>query len=142
MSHPVPLHPAVIVRGLTDARAALLPGAPVTLLSPPGAALYAGCGWWRALMDRAHAEFPATEFMDLLDCADGSAQALAALRIGQHTLVLDPAAPGWDDVAAIAQARGGCVLPARPPALDLRDRRSLLRLHAWLAGRDSDHAPE
>ena len=45
-------YPAVIVHGLGDARLALSVGLTVTLLSAPGAALYAGCGWWRALVQR------------------------------------------------------------------------------------------
>jgi hypothetical protein len=47
------IHPAVIVHGLSDARAALRPGWPVTLLSAPGAALFAGCLWWRELVAAA-----------------------------------------------------------------------------------------
>ena len=69
---------------------------------------------------------------DILDCADASGQALAALRIGQRRLVLAPAAPGWDAVAAIAAALGGDVLNRAPPALDLADRAAVRRLHDWL----------
>ena len=101
--------PAVIVHGLADARVALAPGLPVTLLSAPGAALYAGCGWW---------------------------QAMAALRIGVIRLVLWRGASGWSAVATIAAQPGGFVLESAPPALDLaqsgagprRDR----QLHTWL----------
>ena len=49
------LHPAVVVHGLADAEAALAVGRPVTLLSAPGAALYAGCLWWREMVARARA---------------------------------------------------------------------------------------
>ncbi len=124
--------PAVVVHGLADARAALAPGAAVTLLSAPGAALYAGCGWWQALVTRARAERPETPVHDILDCADGSGQALAALRIGQHNLVLTPDAPGWAAIAAIAGQRGGTVLAERPPALDLALPGGLRRLADWL----------
>ena len=109
-------YPVVIVNGLADARRALAAGTPVTLLSAPGAGLYAGCAWWRALIGRARAEHPATETMDVLDCADGSGQALAALRIGVVRLVLWPDAPGWAAVAAIAAREGGFVLAVRPSA--------------------------
>jgi hypothetical protein len=127
--------PAVVVHGLTDARLALSVGLPVTLLSAPGAALYAGCGWWRALVAQARAAFPDATVEDILDCAEGPGQALAALRIGQRLLVLWPGAPGWDSVAAIAAEHGGAVLPGAPPALDLGARGAERRLHDWLRGR-------
>ena len=122
----------MIVHGSGDVRLALAAGLPVTLLSAPGAALFAGCGWWRALVRLARAEFPAVPVSDILDCADGSGQALAALRIGQHALVLAPVAPGWDEVAAIAAQHGAVVLPAAPVALDLARRGGARRLHDWL----------
>ncbi len=128
------LYPAVVVHGLADARIALGIGAPVMLLSAPGAALYAGCGWWRALITHARAEFADAIMIDALDCADASGLALAALRIGQHVVVLVPDAPGWAAVAAIAGACGGLVLADRPPALDLAGRGAIRRLPGWLRG--------
>ncbi len=126
--------PAVVVHGLVDARAALEPGRPVTLLSGLGAALYAGCGWWRALIARARGEFPAVPLDDVLDCADAAGYALAAFRIGQRMIVLSPDTPGWPAVVAIGAGRGAVVLPARPPALDLAARNAMRQLPAWLAG--------
>jgi len=124
--------PAVVVHGLADARLALSAGLPVTLLSAPGAALYAGCGWWQALVAQARAARPDVAVADILDCGEASGQALAALRIGQRFLVLRRSAPGRDAVAAIAAGRGGAVLPAAPPALDLATRGAGRRLHDWL----------
>ena len=89
------MYPAVVMHGLADARTVLAVGAPVTLLSGAGAALYAGCGWWRALIARARTEHPDIPIDDILDCADAPGLALGALRIGQRRIVLDPAAPGW-----------------------------------------------
>jgi hypothetical protein len=126
------VHPAVIVHGLTDAKAALAPGLPVTLLSAPGAALFAGCQWWREIVTAARAGAPATEATDILDCADGSGMAMAALRSGIHRLVLWPEAPGWASVAAIAERQGGFVMRRAPPALDLARRNAVGRLHDWL----------
>lgn len=125
-------YPAVIVHGMHHARQALAVGRPVTLLSAPGAALYAGCGWWRALVEQARTAVPDVAMADILDCADGSGQALAALRIGQLWLVLWRTSPGWDEVAAIAAARGGRVLETSPAALDLGRRGAERRLHDWL----------
>jgi hypothetical protein len=104
----------------------------VTLLSASGAALFAGCGWWRAVIDRARDEHPSIPMDDILDCADASGLALGALRIGQRRLVLSPHAPGWQSVATIAASLGGEVLTSRPLALDMADRNAAHRLHDWL----------
>ncbi len=115
----MPLYPAVIVHGLADARIALAPGLPVTLLSAPGAGLYAGCLWWRDVVAQARAECPTVPMVDILDCGDGAGQAMAALRIGVGRLVLWRSAPGWDAVDRIARGQGGFVLPEAPVALEL-----------------------
>ena len=128
------VHPAVIVHGLADARTALTPGLPVTLLSAPGATLFAGCLWWHDLAAAAVADYPRTPSMDILDCADASGMAMGALRSGVHRLILWPDAPGWRHVAAIAERQGGFVLTQAPPALDLAQRGSARRLFAWLQG--------
>lgn len=133
--------PAVIVHGLADARSAVAPGLPVTLLSAPGAALYGGCLWWQAILRQARAERPRLAVVDILDCADGSGQAMAALRVGLCRLVLWAGAPGWDMVAAIASGQGGFVLAEAPPALDLAEPGAMRQLQVWLqvptAPRDS-----
>jgi len=115
-----------------DARAALTVGLPVTLLSAPAAALFAGCGWWRALVRRTRTEFPEIAVDDILDCADASGLALGALHIGQRAIVLDPGAPGWRSVAAIAASLGGEVLAQRPDAIDLSKPAEARRLRDWL----------
>jgi hypothetical protein len=128
------LHPAVVVHGPGDVRTALRPGRPVTLLSAPAAALFAGCLWWRGLITLARAEFPAASLDDVLDCADAPGQAMAALRVGQLCLVLDPACPAFPAVAAAAAALGAAVLAARPPALDLAAPGTARLLADWLQG--------
>ena len=125
-------YPAVVIHGLPDARVVLAVGRPVTLLSASGAALYAGCGWWRALIEQVHAEHTDIPTDDILDCADAPGLALGALRIGQLRIVLDPAAPGWSSVAAIAASLGGEVLTSRPPAIDMAHRTAARRLCDWL----------
>ncbi len=107
-------------------------GRAATLLSAPGAALFAGCGWWRAVVECARSEHAGVPIDDILDCADAPGLALGALRIGQRRLVLSPGAPGWQSVATIAESLGGEVLTARPPALDMADRNAARRLHDWL----------
>jgi hypothetical protein len=131
------VYPAVIVHGAEDARAALAPGLPITLLSAPGAAMFAGCLWWREVVVLARASHQHTQAIDILDCADASGMAMGALRNGVCRLVLWPAAPGWNAVAAIAERQGGFVLPLAPAALDLGQRGAARRLHGWLRG--SEH---
>lgn len=109
-----------IVHSLGEAIAALAEGeaqgSGVVLVSGPGAALYAGCGWWRALVEAARAVHPNVPCTDVLDCADGTGQALAALRVGLTRLVLWPAAPGRAAAVAIAESLGGFVMAAPPAA--------------------------
>ncbi|MGE0222050.1 MAG: hypothetical protein AB7F35_06015 [Acetobacteraceae bacterium] len=126
------LYPAVVVHGITDARAALRAGRPVTLLSAPGAALHAGCLWWRALVRAVRVQAPEVPILDVLDCADGSGQALAALRVGVTRLVLWPGAPGWAAVEEIASREGGFVLAEAPSSLDMAAPDAPRRLDAWL----------
>ena len=100
------------------------------MLSAPGAGLYAGCLWWRSVVDPLRRD----RVVDLLDCGDGSGQALAALRAGVCRVVLWAEAPGWDAVAEIAEGLGGCVLRTAPAALDLGQRGARRRLTGWLLG--------
>jgi hypothetical protein len=124
----------VIVHGVADARAAVAVGAPVTLLSAPFAAVFAGCLWWRAVVAAAAASSPDTPLMDILDCGDASGLAMGALRFGMSRLVLRRNAPGWDRVAAVAARDGGFVLPEPPVALNLAHRHAARQLPQWLAG--------
>jgi len=126
-------HPAVVVHGLGQAAMALAPGRPVALLSAPGAACFAGAGWWRALIAAARAAHPATESVDILDCADAAGRALEALRIGQEWLILAADCPGFAAVAGVAAACGAHLVVQRPPALDLAVRGAARHLDRWLA---------
>jgi hypothetical protein len=123
------LPPAVIVHGLDQAQAVLSLGRPVTLLSAPWAGVYAGVGWWRALLAQAGAGSGAESAPDVLDCGDAPGRALAALRAGQRRLVLRAPAAVLADIAG----RGAMVLAAPPPALDLATPGVLRRLADWLA---------
>jgi hypothetical protein len=128
------LAPAVIVHGAPDVRRALAPARAVTLLSAPGAALYAGAGWWVALMAAARAAHPGRAFDDVLDCADAPGRAAEALRAGQRLLVLCGAPPAlFARVRLMADALDAEVLPERPPALDLARPGAARRLADWLA---------
>jgi hypothetical protein len=119
------LFKCVIVHDLDDALAALAPGRPVTLLSAPGAALFGGCLWWRALMREA-----GVTGLSLLDCGDAPGRALEALRLGLPGIVLSCDPGRFATVAAIAA--GAVVLPAAPAALDLGKPGAERQLSAWL----------
>lgn len=126
----VPLPPAVVVHGLAQARAALAPGLPVLLLSGPGAAGYAGAGWWRAMIRIANEGANAGEGQpDALDCSDQAGRALEALAVGCRILVLLPC-PAFPTI--VERASGALILPARPAALDLARPGATRLLVSWL----------
>jgi hypothetical protein len=122
------LSPSVIVYDLQQARHVLGLQSPVTLLSPPGAAAYAGCLWWKLLIDAIGASK-----ISFFDCDDAAGRALEALRLGLHGIVLRPQ-PSFATVVEIATAQGAIVLPEPPPALDLAQPGAFRRLPDWLGG--------
>ncbi len=127
------LAPAVLVHGAGQVRQALAPALPVTLVSAPGAALYAGAAWWLALMAAARTDHPAPSFEDILDCGDAPGRAAEALRLGQRRLVLSGISPAiLGRVQLMAAALGAEVLPSMPEALDLARPGAGRRLEAWL----------
>lgn len=121
------LPPAIVVHGLGHARAALATGHAVTLLSGVGAATYAGCGWWRALVAASGTPGP-----DILDCDDAPGRAMEALQVGCRIIVLDPAVPAFALLQSRAAVVGAMLLPARPACLDLGEPGAARRLHDWL----------
>ncbi len=125
------LPPAVVIHGLTHARAALASGRGATLLSAPGAPSYAGAAWWRALVAAARAEFPALDPPDVLDCGDAPGRALEALSLGCRMVVLRPG-PAFAEIYERATAQGAQLLAEPPAALDLNEHGALRRLDAWL----------
>jgi hypothetical protein len=127
---------AVIVHGLEEATAALAAaaqaGGGVTLLSAPGAAGFAGCGWWRAMVAASRAVAPDVPVEDVLDCGDLAGIAVEALHAGCRAIVFtgDDAQAG--PLGALSAACGARVLRAAPPALDLALPGARRRLAAWL----------
>ena len=128
---------AVIVHSVSMARAALALGQRVTLLSARGAALYAGVGWWRSLVNAAGAG----DMPDILDCGHAPGRALEALRVGQRRLVLRAPALVWADIADRASRRGGVLLREPPEALDLAKPGAERLLAGWLVQPRSTRLP-
>lgn len=113
--------PAVVVHGREHAAWALriAAGRPVLLVSAPGAALNAGPGWFKAVLDQAAAAHPGARLHAALDCAAAPGAALAALRAGFKLVVFDLGQPSAASVLGAAAEAGAEVLGARPEALDL-----------------------
>ena len=138
--------PAVVVHGRGHAAWALsiAAGRPVLLLSAPGAALNAGPGWFKAVLEQAAAEHPGANFTAALDCAAAPGAALAALRAGFKLVIFDLGHPSAASVLGAAAEAGAEVLGTRPEALDLAaldprrrdDQRRLAALFATVPPQD------
>ena len=92
----------------------------MVIASAPDGGIYAGPGWFGALLRAARAAVPGAEFAALLDCGDDAGAAMAAIRAGIPVVVFT----GHADVAArladIARQAGGALVTGRPtPAFDL-----------------------
>lgn len=113
--------PAVVVHGRAQAEWALrvAAGRPVLLVSAPGAALNAGPGWFKAVLEQAAAEHPDARLHAALDCAAAPGAALAALRAGFKLVIFDLGHPAAASVLGAAAEAGAEVLGIRPEALDL-----------------------
>jgi hypothetical protein len=124
------LPPSVVVHGIRDVETVLAAGRAVTLVSAPGAAGFAGVGWWGALMAEA-AAIAGRPVVNLLDCADQPGRALEAMVAGLPGIILSPCP---EAIAAIAREAGTRLLTVRPAVLDLAVRGSSRRIAAWLNG--------
>lgn len=108
---------------------------PLLLVSAPGAAAYAGAGWFRAIADRAAALHPEVTSMAVLDCADRPGDVLGALSAGLATLLFTGRADVAARLADIAAQSGARLLTDLPAPLDLRGVRDPLRAcREWLGG--------
>ena len=116
--------PVIIVHSLAHAIAALNTaaeqGRAVVLASAPDAGIYAGPGWFGALVKAARETVPAAQATALLDCADDAGAVQAAIRAGIEGIVFTGRAEIAARLADVAGQRGALLLTTRPePALDL-----------------------
>src|SRR5258708_16615306 len=116
--------PVIVVHSLAHAIAALQAATAVdrniVLLSAAGAGVYAGAGWWRALIEAAREAVPVAKCAAILDCSHGAGAVQAALRAGVEAAIFTGRADVGERLAAIAEACGSRLLTARPqPAFDL-----------------------
>ncbi len=139
MGRQAPTATAVIIHDLDHARAALAAAAefdrPVTLVSAPGAAGYAGTAWFLKVVALAAADHPGAKWDAVLDCADKPGDVLAALRQGAKAVRYTGSKATAAKLAAIAERYGARLETGRLKAFDLRgetDPRATCR--PWFGG--------
>ena len=79
-----PTPPVIIVHSLAHAIGALTgaarAGRSIILMSAAEAGIYAGPGWFRALVEAAREAVPGARFVAMLDCGEEAGAALATIR--------------------------------------------------------------
>lgn len=113
----------IVIHSLDHARAALAAaaacGRPVTLASAPSAALQAGPGWFKAVIEEASEAYPQVAVTAILDCGDQSGAVMAALRLGLKDLRFHGAAelrPKLEGMGAVLALPADTVLDLRAVA--------------------------
>jgi len=90
------------------------------LLSAADAGIYAGPGWFKAVIDTVRQAVPAARLRAILDCGDDAGAAQGAIRAGIEGIVFTGRADVAARLQAIAEQRDSWVVTARPePAQDL-----------------------
>ena len=111
----------IIFHHLDHARAALdaagQVGVALTLQSAPGAAVYGGVSYLKAILVRAGAQ------QAIIDCGENEGAAMAALRSGWKRVIFSGRADVFDKLADMAGQQGASVLQPDPDGevLDLLD---------------------
>ncbi len=117
----------ITVHRLDHARASLRAAAQaeirVTLLSAPGAAAYAGPGWFVQLLAQISDAERAALAQAYLDCGPRPGDVLAAYRAGVPGVIFTGRPDVADKLRALAEAHGAAFRTGRPQALDLLDAR-------------------
>jgi hypothetical protein len=92
----------------------------VSLISAPDAGVYAGPGWFKALVEAARETVPVARFSAVLDCGDRPGAALAAIRTELEAVIFTGRADVAARLADIAHQHGVRLFTERPAAdLDL-----------------------
>ena len=111
----------IVIHSLDHARAALAAaaacGQDVTLASAPGAALQAGPGWFKSVIEQASEAYPQVAVTAILDCGDQPGAAMAALRLGLKNLRFHGAA----EFRVKLEGMGAVFAPPAEASLDLRE---------------------
>jgi hypothetical protein len=97
-------------------------GRAVIIASAADAGIYAGPGWFKAVIDAVREAASTSQFSAVLDCGDDAGAAMAAIRAGIPAVVFIGHADVAQRLADIARQAGARLITERPqPALDLGD---------------------
>ena len=134
-----PFSRPVVIHGLAEAvlalDAAAATGRSALLVSPPGAAGYAGAGWFKAMTDRLRQARPDAHFVAVLDCANWPGRVLEALRSGVEHIRFVGEGPAAATLTALASAHGATLWRDIGGALDLRlTGKPAAACRAWMGG--------
>ncbi len=115
---------AIVVHTLAHASGALkaagAAGRHAILVSAIDAGVYAGAGWFTALVEAARRAVPSARFSAVLDCGDRPGAALAAIRAQVEGVIFTGRADVARRLADIARQHGVRLVTERPvAALDL-----------------------
>jgi hypothetical protein len=95
-------------------------GCAVVIASAADAGIYAGPGWFKAVIDAVREAAPTAQFSAVLDCGDDAGAAQGAIRAGIEGIVFTGRKDAASRLAAIAQESNSRILTERPqPAHDL-----------------------
>jgi hypothetical protein len=110
----------VVVHTLAHAVGALQAAArfdqPLILASAPNAGIYAGPGWFGALVTAAREAVPRARFSALLDCGDRPGAVLAAIRAQTEAVIFTGGSDVAGRLADIASQHGVRLVIERPAA--------------------------
>jgi hypothetical protein len=111
--------PSIVIHSLAHAVAALEAAAAadraIILLSAADAGIYAGAGWFKAMVEAATNAVPAAWFSEILDCGDHAGAVQAALQAGIAAVIFTGRTDVAERLAAIAEQQTSRLLTARPP---------------------------
>ena len=137
--------PQIVIYALADACAALAAAAAcnteITLVSPAGAAAFAGPAWFREVVTQAGDAGPAANFDSVLDCASDAGYAMAAIRDGATAICLAGPPEACAKIQDIA-AQSGCRIATidYEEALDLDHSEDAARVcRDWLTLKIADN---
>lgn len=131
-----------VVHSLSQAKAAVSAAAArnlaLTLLSAPGAAAFAGAGWFAAVIRNARESRPDMDIAAILDCGPRADLVQAAFREGLKQVIFTGDARQLRPLRDIARQWQAEILRRRPKACDLRHAADPSAVcNAWLdAGAD------
>ncbi len=117
-------HALIIFHSLADALAGLAAaeksGQPIGLITAPGAAGYAGVGWFLEIVAHIECQKKQARIDLILDCGAEPGVALGAIRAGVKMLRLVGQEPVREKITKIAADHGVVLFEPRGPALDLQ----------------------